>query len=157
MAKGLSKFDIYAISIGAIGLGFVAYRLITKAKNKALDEKDVKGVKSDLTKMLSSGQKLSHTEGSYNIFASKILQACAGYGTDEDAIYSVMTAMKKDVDFAKLIEVFGRRTIPCDSWSRPFDNCGDGNLIEMLTSELDPQEITKCNSILSKNGVKYRI
>lgn len=157
MANKLSKFDIYAISIGTIGVGYLAYKLITNTSKKIAENKDVNAVKSDLTKLASQGQKLSYTEGSYGIFASKILQACAGYGTDEEAIYSVFRAMKKDIDFAKLIEVFGRRTIPCDSWSRPFDNCGDGNMVELLTSELDSSEISQCNAILQKAGIKYRI
>lgn len=152
MKKGLSKFDIYAIAIGTVGIGFAVYKIIEKNKESAGAKKDVTGVKGDLNKMISSGQKLSWTEGSYGNFASQIYQACLGYATDEDAIYRVFRQIKKNVDMAKLIEVFGRRTLPCD-WTRPLDNCGTFNLIELLTAELDDSEIKEVNKILTQNGV----
>lgn len=152
MKKGLSKFDIYAIAIGTVGVGFAIYKIIEKSKETAGAKKDVSSVKSDLNKMLSSGQRLSNTEGSYGNLASQIYQACLGYATDEDAIYRAFKQIKKNVDMAKLIEVFGRRTMPCD-WTRPFDNCGTFNLIELLTSELSDSEIKEVNKILAQNGV----
>jgi hypothetical protein len=157
MKKGLSKFDIYAIAIGTAGIGYFVYRQIQKNKENKGEKKDVKKVEDDITTLSKKGQKPSYTEGSYGIFASQILQACAGYGTDEEQIYRVMEKMKKDIDFAKLVSAFGRRTMPCDKLMRPFDNCGDGNLMEILSSELDDSEASKCNNILAKNGVTYRI
>lgn len=152
MKNRLSKFDIYAIAIGTIGIGVAVYKIIEKSKETSGAKKDVGSVKGDLNKMLSSGQKLSWTEGSYGNFASQIYQACLGYATDEDAIYRVFRQIKKNVDMAKLIEVFGRRALPCD-WTRPLDNCGTFNLIELLTAELDDSEIKEVNKILTQNGV----
>lgn len=157
MKKGLSKFDIYAIAIGTAGVGYFVYRQIQKSKGAKDEKKDVKKVEDDVAILKKKGQSPSYTEGSYNILASQILQACAGYGTDEQQIYRVMDKMKKDIDFAKLVTAFGRRTLPCDRLMRPFDNCGDGNLLELLSSELDDSEANYCNKILAKNGVTYRI
>jgi len=152
MKKGLTRFDIYAIAIGTVGIGYAVYKIIEKSKESAGAKKDITGVKGDLNKMISSGQKLSLTEGAYGNLASQIYQACLGYTTDEPAIYRAFRQIKKNVDMAKLIEVFGRRTMPCE-WYKPFDNCGTFNLIEMLTSELDESEIKEVNKILTQNGV----
>jgi len=156
MKKGLSKFDIYAIAIGSVGIGYFVYKQIQKNKGTQGEKKDVKKVEDDVTILKKQGQSPSYTEGSYNIFASQLLQAMAGYGTDEQQIYRVMAKMSKDIDFAKLVTAFGVRTLPCDPL-RPFDNCGSGNLLELLSSELDDSEANYCNKILAKNGVKYRI
>jgi hypothetical protein len=140
-----------------IGVGYLIYRGIKKSIDNTGEKQDVKDVTSDIKTFQKQGQTLSHTEGSYSSFASQILQACGGYGTDEESIYRVFRQIKKNIDYAKLFSTFGVRTIPCDMFSRPFDNCGKGNLVEILTSELDDKEINKINDILKSNGVTYRL
>ena len=70
------------------------------------------------------------------------------FGTDEDAIYSVMNKMKNECDLLQVIAEFGVRR---QEWG--FEKL---NLPQFINDELDTKELQTVNSILRKKGIAYR-
>ena len=126
--------------------GYLIFRGVKKlvSKDNAVNE-----AKKEEGKLKSQGFTLTYPASQYLLFADKIYQA--GFvvgGTDEDAIYSVFKKMKNDLDINKLIQSFGERRIEFS-----FQK---GSLSAFLTSEMDNDEISTINNILSTKGIKYR-
>jgi hypothetical protein len=71
--------------------------------------------------------------------ANTIERAAAGWGTDEDAIFTVLNSLRTSSDFYKLVQVYGVRR--------------ELNLIETLIDEFDDSEMEKTRSILENIGV----
>lgn len=103
---------------------------------------------SDIDTLTNQGMKPTYTDGVYMNLADSIESACDGIGTDEQVIYQVMSKMKNDLDVAKLIAAYGKRRLEYTLvW---------GTLSYTLTDELDQSELNQVNSILAKNGIKYK-
>ena len=92
--------------------------------------------------ILQQTQKQSYLDSQYTAYADVLFTAMDGFGTDEDAIFRVFTAMKNDLDIAKLINAYGLRK--------------DESLAEWLQGDLSSSDMAKLNKILSTKGIKYQ-
>jgi hypothetical protein len=97
--------------------------------------------------------KLTYTPNQYQAFADTIEQAVSHSNDDEDAIYGVFRNLKKLEDLQQLIFIYGdRKYVPPYGfiWQK-------GNLIQTLHAKLSGSEIEKINTILSDNGINFKI
>lgn len=129
------------------GLGLISYS-VYKRFHKTGDEREVDKEIKELEKL---GIKATITEPQAKGYADSLYSAGAGqraFGTDEDAIYSVFKKLSNDIDVYMVIKAFGTR--------RKGFSFSDANLGGFISDELDSDEITELNKILSKKGIKYR-
>lgn len=89
--------------------------------------------------MTTSGEKLSYGDLEYEKMADTLERAMAGCGTDEEAIYSVMSRMNNNTDVLKLSAAFGTRQ--------------DETLSQWLGGDLSSSEMAKVNAILKNKGI----
>ena len=147
MNKYLKKIDfndpLVAAATTGLGLALFYYLFLRKNGSTTLTNAQIE------SQQVSQQQTPTYSQTQYQVFADKIYQAgVAWFGTDEVAIYSVFQAMKNDLDILKLINAFGSRRLEFSTVM--------GNLAEFLYSEFDNKEITKLNSILAAQGIKYQ-
>ena len=134
---------LVAAAATGIGLGLFYYLFLRKKAGSTLTNAQIE------SEQVSKQQVPTYSQTQYQVYADKIYQAgVAWFGTDEVAIYSVFQAMKNDLDILKLINAFGSRRLEFSTVM--------GNLAEFLYSEFDNKEITKLNSILAAQGIKYQ-
>jgi len=137
-----------------IGLGaFVGYRIF-KGVAKGLGPKPPTTEKEvlDEVRNLERQLKPTYADSQYPGYADAIYAARHGnrvFGTDEDAIWRILALMKNDLDFAKLVQAFGMRRLSFQTTK--------ADLIGFLNDEMNPEEIATCNSILSGNGITYKV
>lgn len=116
----------------------------------AKEGKDARDAISDLSR---KGIKPTITDAQAQSFANSLVSSFSGCGTDESAIYGVMSQLKNDADVYKLISTYG---------IRKYDECGpwtgnvEGSLSAAISDELDIMEKQQVNTILKKNGVKFQ-
>ena len=159
IAKSLSKPIIQkALIVG--GVVVIAY-LFSKKIGKFLN-KNIKDVRENLdySKELDK-TKESYPKTQYNNFADTIEKAFnpygAGYGTDEETIYSVMRKLKTNNDWLLLNKAFGVREYIDYSYN-PFGTTYNMNMVEMINFEDEGAEMrNKINAILKSKNIKYRM
>lgn len=128
---------------GVIGIGILW--IIGKFTQKEQQEQQ-----TTTTDIITTGQIPSYSNTTYNQLADRIEAAGkSGYGTDEEAIYSVFRLLKKDIDYLKLVQAFGTRRL---EFSTIYANLGG-----FLSSELSASEIDKVNQIMESKGLTARI
>ena len=116
---------------------YFGYKLVKKlGGNKTISE-----TKQDIAE-LQKTQKQTFLDSQYAAYAGVLFIAMDGLGTDENAVYRVFTAMKNDLDVAKLIEAFGVRK--------------EQTLPEWIQDDLSSDEMDQVNKILASKGIKYR-
>jgi len=165
LTTGLPSWAKGAIVVAAIGGAYLLYRKIDDLRGGSggFFEPDVPKtpLPSTLNNEISQFAKnytQTYPDSNYVLLANKLFTAMYGYGTDEEAIYSVFRLMKNDLDVAKLIKAFGVRKSE-SSWAMPFNFAGEGDLAEWLAAELDDDEMKIVNGILmaAKNPtIKFR-
>jgi hypothetical protein len=103
---------------------------------------------------------LTYPKSQYYTFADTIESASANAGTDENAIFNVFKKLKNNNDFLMLEKAFGRRVYTGELFGAQFgmlDYSEGDTLNQWLTNELDQDEISDLNKMLSRKGIKYRI
>lgn len=88
-------------------------------------------------------------------WANRLEQAMFDIGTDEDAIFEIFAQLRNNTDFLTLKAAFGIRNYT--GGFLPGLVSGDLSLDGWIQQELDSSEISELNSILSENGITYRI
>lgn len=145
--------NVLAVGIGA-GIAFGLYKVlgkdiraaINKSKNEKLFEKEKDPKK-----------ELSYPPSQYISWADKLEDAFEDFwGTDEDAIYSVLRKLKTNNDWLELNKAFGLRSY-LDLYNEEYWTGKKVNLLKWFQLELDTAEKKKCNDILKSKGIKYRI
>ena len=142
-----------ALGIGT-GVGVILYKVLKKdirlAIQKRKNEKLFEGEKTP-------DKKLSYPPSQYITWADKLEDAFENFwGTDEDAIYSVLRKLKTNNDWLELNRAFGQRSY-LDFYDTEFITGKKVNLLRWFQLELDTKEKEKCNAILKSKGIKYRI
>ena len=141
----------FRISLAVIGGGYLAYKLYRKInpsdEDKAKDELEKEAeVTSEGT---TCADNLSYKLSQYKGFATQLYNAFfEAFGTDEDAIYSVMNKMKNECDLLQTISEFGVR--------RQEFGFSKLNLPQFMHDELSTKDIQTVNDILRKKGISYR-
>ena len=145
--------NVLALGIGA-GIAFGLYKVlgkdiraaINKSKNEKLFEKEKDPKKA-----------LSYPPSQYISWADKLEDAFEDFwGTDEDAIYSVLRKLKTNNDWLELNKAFGLRSY-LDLYNEEYWTGKKVNLLKWFQLELDTAEKKKCNEILKSKGIIYRI
>ena len=159
----LTDEQVNFIKIAGLGLGaFLIYKTITKATKGFKDffggkdiqtEEDLKkAILEEQKKLKAQGEVLTHPLYKYKSFATTLKIAMKGGGSDEDAIYSVFSTMKNDLDITQLISDYGIHTY----YLSLRKIATDMDLPQWIYEEMDEDEIAKLNSILAKNNITYR-
>ena len=114
--------------------------------------------------MASQGVYPTYADSTFENFASQLVQAMNGCGTDENAIYQVYRQLRNDADLLRLTQIFGVRYYqPCE-WTSPVsyaiwqfnDKAYGGDLPTWLGYDLSSGEIENINSILAQAGISIR-
>jgi len=159
----LTDNQVNFLKVAGIGLGaFLIYKKITKATKGFKDffggkdiqtEEDLKkAILEEQKKLKAQGEVLTHPLYKYKSFATTLKVAMKGATTDEDAIYSVFSTMKNDLDITQLISDYGIHTY----YLSLRKIATDMDLPQWIYEEMDEDEIAKLNSILAKNNITYR-
>jgi hypothetical protein len=122
------------------------YFLSQPKPEKDKENKEIKEIEE-----LETTQIATYSNSVYYDFASRIEEAGWDLGTNESAIYSVFRKLMNDLDFLKLKNAFGTRTIR--DWGIPRKY----TLSSYLESELASGEIDVINNILRNKGIKNRV
>ena len=146
--------NVLAIGIGA-GIAYGLYKILGKDIRGAINDKKNKEL---FEKEKSGDKKLSYKPSQFITWADKLEDAFENFwGTDEDAIYSVLRKLKTNNDWLELNKAFGNRNY-LDLYDEEFWPPGKKvNLLRWLQLELDTAEKKKCNEILKSKGITYRI
>jgi hypothetical protein len=159
IAKSLSKPIVRkALIVG--GVVVIAY-LFSKRIGRFFN-KNIKDIQENLdyNKELDKSKE-SYPKTQYKNFADTIEKAFSpygyGYGTDEEAIYSVMRKLKTNNDWLLLNKAFGVREY-IDYSFNPFGTTYNYNMVEMINYEDEGSEMrNKINAILKSKNLKYRM
>jgi hypothetical protein len=115
-----AKGTIAVAIVGGIGLiGYRIYKFVQDKKGEQDSQDTVKGFSNEYDK-LKKTQKLSYPEASYVSVANSVknyLDGCDTYINEDDAVWSILSVVKKPIDWLFLIKTFGVKQI---------DNCGVG-------------------------------
>ena len=103
----------------------------------------------------ASGGSTTYPDSQFYAWANRLEQAMFDIGTDEDAIVEIFSALRNNSDFIKLKQAFGIRNYT--GGFVPGFLSDDLSLDGWLAQELDSSEINEINTILSNNGITYRI
>jgi hypothetical protein len=152
-AKGVIAVAI----LGGVAYGVYAITKTLKgAKENRDDKEEQKGWDSEEEQILKDPKrKATLSSAQLRAMANKIFSAMDGYGTDEEAIVSVIRSLKTDGDFVGLQKAFGIRTID-SGYLNPAPNF-KGTLNAALTDELSNYYKQRINKILSNKKIKYRV
>lgn len=151
------KNTIWVVGIGvAIYATYKIYKAVQKAKETAKDKASMNQVRDELIQLTSQDIPQSYTDSQYLSWAGTILNklnSTGGCVTDNAGIASIIVKMKNDVDWLKLVEAFGIKTV---------SGCGfvsdrQVTLQEGLNWKLEQVVVDALNSFLQKRGSKYRI
>lgn len=144
-----------AIAIGiGVGTGVILYKVLQKDIKKFTQKKKNDNLfKSELDPKI----KGNYPPSQYLAWADKLEDAFDYFwGTDEDAIYSVMRKLKNNNDWLLLAQAFGMRQYD-DLYDNEFWFGKDVNLLRWMQLELDTAEKNKVNAILKSKKITYRI
>jgi hypothetical protein len=145
--------NVIAVGLGA-GLAFGIYKLIGKDIRNAINKRKNNTL---FDEEKSPDKKLSYKPSQYITWADKLEDAFEYiWGTDEDAIYSILRKLKTNNDWLELNRAFGMRTYR-DYTDSEFMFGKDVNLSRWFQLELDTKEKAKCNAILKSKGITYRV
>lgn len=89
----------------------------------------------------------TYTDADYDLMAESLYEAMDGAGTDEDAIFEILSSLRTKADWYALVDSFGTRETS-SMWSS-----FKGTLAKWLSDELTSSEKAKVNQILSKFDV----
>lgn len=133
-----TKIAIAILVIGIVGwiLTYLGVKVFNKLRD-AIRNKDL--VNKANAEIKDSDVTLTAAQAS--TLADKIFSAVKGWGTDEEAIYSVFRMLRSRSDLLLLARTFGVR--------------GGRTLNEWLTADLSQKELDKVNQILTTNGITY--
>lgn len=144
----------------AIGLGiFAVYKAFKKIGTNVKDifgdysdEKElIESINKEQQKLSRQGMSLSYPTFQYKSYAEILKNAMGGIGTDEEAIYNVMSKMKNNLDVSELIKQYGTHIYAVSPIRFLYLD-----LSGWLTEELSTKELNKVNNILAENNITYK-
>lgn len=137
---GLSSKEKFVIVLILVLLIWVIRNSIQGAVRGA--KTNVQGT-AEIIALQANGIKQSYSDSYYDTLANKLETAIKGWGTDEQAVYSVFDKLNNNVDFIKLEKAFSVRE--------------SQDMREWLKGDLDTEEIKKLNARLKANGITKKI
>lgn len=102
---------------------------------------------SDLNNyQIATGEQVTLGDSELRQLANKLYSAfyggVFGWGTDEDAVYSVFNRLNNGADLRKLIAIYGTRN--------------EMTLDQAIVDELSGKDLAKLNQILQNKGINYQ-
>jgi hypothetical protein len=166
--KDLPTWAKGAVIVGGVAItGYLLIKIYNSIKANA-DKRDSlefsKNAQSELNSLKMRGIKPSYSATQYQGFASKLVIALDGCGSDEEAVFGVFENMNNKADVLNLISAFGVRYYqPCAAtspiaygrWVIDSKTYG-GNLSSWLSYDLTQSELKKINAILTTKGIDYK-
>lgn len=152
---------------GVLIVGVFGYKIYQDLKNRSSIKQagqSADEAETELKNLSFRGIKPTITISQASTFASSLVQAMNGCGTDENMINGIFSKLKNDADIYLLIKQFGvRYYTPCPA-SNPIsygkfllnEKSFGGDLGTWLSYDLTASEIKKINTILTKNKIKYQ-
>lgn len=155
MKKNLTNTLVAVSAIALVGIG--AFLIFRKPKNQVpyppYDPGGSGGSGGSGSGGSGSGGSNGTTPGiKFSDIADNIFDAMDGYGTDEPTIESELKKLRTKADWNALVSAYGTRTISSGR-GNIFQPNFTGDLTQCLKNELDAEEETSVNNILSKLGV----
>lgn len=109
-----------------------------------------------ITILRKQGIRPTISEAQAESFSNSLVKSFNDCGTDEDAVYRVMSQLKNDADVYLLINKYGvRKYAGCGPWNL-FQGSQESSLSGAISDELDSQEKQNVNNILEHRGIKFR-
>lgn len=99
--------------------------------------------KSEVDALQAAGVNASYSDSQYSIMAQKLVTAMDGWGTDEEAIFSVFNMLHNDIDYIKLDQAFGLRD--------------QETMSQWIQGDLSTDQIATINSGLALKGLTKQI
>ncbi len=158
--KKLTAKEKKYLQYAAFGLGvFVVYKAFKKISTNVKDifgdysdEKElIESINKEQQKLSRQGMSLSYPTFQYKSYAEILKNAMGGIGTDEEAIYNVMSKMKNNLDVSELIKQYGTHIYAVSPIRFLYLD-----LSGWLTEELSTKELNKVNNILAENNITYK-
>lgn len=133
-----TKMVLLLVVIGIAGwlLSYFGVKVINSLRD-ALRNRDL----VDKANAEIKDSDVSLTSAQASTLADKLYSAMRGWGSDEEAVYSVFRLLRSRSDLLLLSRTFGVR--------------GGRTLSEWLSSDLSQKELDKVNQILATNGITY--
>ena len=136
--------NLLKIGIGVVGIGVGIYFI-----RKQLQTSDAEKQVDQLEKETNSSN-LSYSLSNYGEWAGQLEAAMFDAGTYEEMIYEIMRKMQNIDDLRQLLVAFGARQYR--SFGIPY---GDYTLGQWFAEELNSNERSEINEILTSNGINY--
>lgn len=130
-------------------------KLIVNKLDQSKAVKESKEAKDELKSLEKDGVRPTISNAQAQTFTNSLVSAFEGCGTDEDAVYGIMSQMKNDADVYLLISTFGTRKYDGCNWSGDFGDT-EKTLSGAISSELDSFEKSKVNEALRNNGCTFQ-
>ncbi len=146
--------------VGAIGVGYVVYKKLSKTSEQKKDEELIGSVSDEISNFIKAGQKQSFNDSQYLQDAETIhasIRVCAG--DDYDTAEKTLKKAKNDLDVALLVRAFGKRQDYC--FGVPI---AEMSLFPYIRKELGAEwagltsyRVNRINSDWKKKGITYQI
>ncbi len=133
--KEIPGLEIGIFALVVLSLAYFLGSRTGKAAAVSVGDKDIKA------------GSLSYDLSQYKVLADRILEAVEGYGSDEEAIYTVFRKMRTTSDVLQLSKSFGSR----GAWYS-----GKSSLAAWLAGDLNNAEIAEVNKILASNFIAFQ-
>jgi hypothetical protein len=164
------------VVVGTLGVVyFVGKGILDKIKANAQVAKQMETINTqtdEINQMQQSGVKPTFSDSQYKSWADGIANQFSGcdaipkvplvpakflgfitnWSGSGAYFVNIISKFKNDLDFLKLSQAYGIRT---------YDQCGwgtgdvTGTLAQAIADELDDNEVTAINKVLSTSGIKY--
>jgi hypothetical protein len=141
--------------VGGVALAYYIFRQVTSGKVADLgrDRSEDSAWNQEFDQLNQGDERTTLTKAELKSMANSLEEAFDGLGTDEQTVYDLHRRIKSDTDYAALQAVYGKRKIAGAWWTSPDFT---GGLASTIRYDMDFIEIAKLNTILKRNGVKYR-
>lgn len=156
--NGLPGWAKGIVVVGGLGIAwFGIINPIRKVIMKKLDaskmNQEAKQAGNEVRKLAKDGIFPTITKTQVEAMCNSLNTAFSGPGTDEFAIYTVMSQLNNEADIYLLIDSYGVRTYTSSHF---LESARNYSLSAAISDELDGSEKNIVNAILKKNGIKFR-
>lgn len=104
----------------------------------------------------NSGGSQTSSNLDFRSLANQLFDAFDGYGTSVSKVKEVFKLLKSNADYDALKSAYGVREVSSGNFNVFVPNF-EGDLSATLRDELDSDEVTKVNQILTSNGISRTI
>lgn len=155
IAKGI----IAIITVGVTGVIVIKTIKAIKRRMQEGDFKDTVNAADRELKQLLTTQQPSYADSVYSGWANSINSKLSGcdFNSNDAAVLVILSNIKNDVDWLKLVKAYGVKTVEgCSpSWTGVGNYTSD--LPTLLNKELTTVNALKVNTFFEKHGMKSRI